>query len=201
MPLRSRHGYAADLHHGLPTGDITQPRSPPHDLRAGVHRSPAQIRQVRAGGLLLRGRSAAGSSRAPSRLACRTRTIWRCWHVPALSGLLPPIPSVPTGQAALSFNQPAATGRRRCPSITARSNSASWRSMSATHNWSGAGGVKLRSTRSGAGAACGSRLVSPRSRRRWQPWRPAAHISLATRLRPTCTSRPSRSSACTRGAP
>ena len=55
MPLRSRHGYAADLHHGLPTGDITQPRSSPHDLRAGAHRSPAQIRQVRAGGLLLRG--------------------------------------------------------------------------------------------------------------------------------------------------
>jgi hypothetical protein len=55
MPLRSRHGYAADLHHGLPTGDITQPRSSPHDLRAGAHRNPAQIRQVRAGGLLLRG--------------------------------------------------------------------------------------------------------------------------------------------------
>ena len=31
MPLRSRHGYAADLHHGLPTGDITQPRSSPPD--------------------------------------------------------------------------------------------------------------------------------------------------------------------------
>jgi hypothetical protein len=54
--------------------------------------------------------------------------------------------------------------------------------MSATHSRSGPGGVKFRSTRSGAGAACGSRRVRPRSRRRWQPWRPAARISLATRL-------------------
>jgi hypothetical protein len=29
-------------------------------------------------------------SRAPSRLACRTRTVWRCQPVPSLSGLLPP---------------------------------------------------------------------------------------------------------------
>ncbi len=27
MPLQHRHGYAAGIHHGLPTGDITQPRS------------------------------------------------------------------------------------------------------------------------------------------------------------------------------
>ena len=38
MPLRHRHGYAADLHRGLPTGDITQPRSSP----------PRQSRRVRA---------------------------------------------------------------------------------------------------------------------------------------------------------
>lgn len=29
MPLQHRHGYAAGLHHGLPAGDITQPRSSP----------------------------------------------------------------------------------------------------------------------------------------------------------------------------
>ncbi len=29
MPLQHRHGYAADLHRGLPTGDITQSRSSP----------------------------------------------------------------------------------------------------------------------------------------------------------------------------
>jgi hypothetical protein len=38
-------------------------------------------------------RSAAGSSRTPLRLACRTRTIWQCWPVPSLSGLLSTSPS------------------------------------------------------------------------------------------------------------
>jgi hypothetical protein len=33
-------------------------------------------------------------SRAPSRLACRTRTIWQYRYVPALSGLLPALPGV-----------------------------------------------------------------------------------------------------------
>jgi len=36
----------------------------------------------------------------------------------------------PGDQAALSFTQPAATDRGRCPFITARSKGASWRSMS-----------------------------------------------------------------------
>jgi hypothetical protein len=36
------------------------------------------------------GASRAGSSRTPSRLACRTRAVWRCRPVPSLSGLLPP---------------------------------------------------------------------------------------------------------------
>jgi hypothetical protein len=31
MPLQHRHGYAAALRRGLPAGDITQPRSSPHD--------------------------------------------------------------------------------------------------------------------------------------------------------------------------
>ena len=47
MPLRHRHAYAADFQRGLPTGDINRRRSSPHN--AGAHRSPAQIRQVRAG--------------------------------------------------------------------------------------------------------------------------------------------------------
>src|SRR3954467_10938218 len=37
-------------------------------------------------------RNNAGSSRTPSHPARRTRTIWQCWPVPALSGLLPPAP-------------------------------------------------------------------------------------------------------------
>ena len=52
---------------------------------------PAQIRQVRAGNQS-EGRNNAGSSRTPLRLARRTRAIWQCWPVPALSGLLPALP-------------------------------------------------------------------------------------------------------------
>jgi hypothetical protein len=36
-----------------------------------------------------------GFSRTPSRLACRTRTVWQYRHVPSLSGLLPPSPAPP----------------------------------------------------------------------------------------------------------
>jgi hypothetical protein len=36
-----------------------------------------------------------GSSRAPLDPARRTRTIWQYWHIPALSGLLPPSPAPP----------------------------------------------------------------------------------------------------------
>ena len=35
MPLRHRHGYAADIHRGLPTGDINQPRSSPPVMKGG----------------------------------------------------------------------------------------------------------------------------------------------------------------------
>ena len=46
----------------------------PRPRRTGARCYPALIRQVRAGGSL-EGRSAAGSSRTPFRLACRTQTI------------------------------------------------------------------------------------------------------------------------------
>ena len=36
-----------------------------------------------------------GSSRTPSRLACRTRPVWQYQAVPALSGLLPTLPGDP----------------------------------------------------------------------------------------------------------
>ena len=55
------------------------------------------------------GRSHAGSSRTPLRPARRTRTIWRCWPVPALSGLLPPSPA-PPGSGCPQLHRPAATG-------------------------------------------------------------------------------------------
>jgi hypothetical protein len=45
------------------------------------------------------------------RHARRTHTIWQYWHVPALSGLLPPSPA-PPGQGCPQLHRPAATGRR-----------------------------------------------------------------------------------------
>jgi hypothetical protein len=75
------------------------------------------------------------------------------------------------------------------------------REMSATHSRLGAGAVKQRLTRSGAGVALGSWRVEQRHRlRRKAPCRPWARISRSTRLREVQT--PSRRSwACTRGAP
>jgi hypothetical protein len=60
----------------------------------GVHRCPARICQVRAG-VSLEGRNNTGFSRTPSHLASRTRTVWQCRPVPALSGLLPTLTRVP----------------------------------------------------------------------------------------------------------
>ncbi len=55
--------------------------------------------------------SHAGSSRTPSRLARRTRTIWQCWHVPALSGPLPPSSAFP--KSGCPQLHPAATTAQR----------------------------------------------------------------------------------------
>jgi hypothetical protein len=105
-------------------------------------------------------RSAAGSSRTPFRLACRTRTIWQCWPARRCQGCFPPSAASPaSGCPQLQWL--AATSPRRRPFTTARFKSTSWRSMSATHSRSGAGGVNCRPTRSGAGVAAGSRRVSP----------------------------------------
>jgi len=51
LPLRPRHGYAADLHHGLPS-QATKTRTgvPRPSWRAGARRHPARIHRVWAGG-------------------------------------------------------------------------------------------------------------------------------------------------------
>ena len=71
------------------------PRRPERRRRdgAGARCNPAPIRQIRAGGSLER-RSAAGSSRAPFRLACRARTIWQYWPASSLSGAASTLPGV-----------------------------------------------------------------------------------------------------------
>jgi hypothetical protein len=84
-----RHGYAAGFHRGLPTGETNRIRSwpPPggggHALHPGPY--PPDLSRWNAYRALN-----AGSSRMPSRLACRTRAVWQYRHVPSLSGLLPP---------------------------------------------------------------------------------------------------------------
>jgi hypothetical protein len=64
------------------------------------------------------GASRAGSSRTPSRLACRTRAVWRCRPVPSLSGLLLPSPA-PPGSGCPQLHRAAATGQRRAPTSAA----------------------------------------------------------------------------------
>ncbi len=88
LPRQHRHDYAAGFHHGLPTGETTQIRSwpPPHGGGHALHPGPypPDLSRWNSYGALT-----AGSSRMPSRLACRTRTVWQYRHVPSLSGLLP----------------------------------------------------------------------------------------------------------------
>src|SRR3954469_17148322 len=68
----------------------------------------------------------AGSSRTPSHPARRTRTIWQCWPVPALSGLLPPTPA-PSGAGCPQLHRPATTGSAVAVSHLHSNISASWR--------------------------------------------------------------------------
>src|SRR4051794_40340762 len=71
-------------------------------------------------------RNNAGSSRTPSHPARRTRTIWQCWPVPALSGLLPPTPA-PSGAGCPQLHRPATTGSAVAVSHLHSNISASWR--------------------------------------------------------------------------
>src|SRR3954451_16363969 len=71
-------------------------------------------------------RNNAGSSRTPSHPARRTRIIWQCWPVPALSGLLPPTPA-PSGAGCPQLHRPATTGSAVAVSHLHSNISASWR--------------------------------------------------------------------------
>ena len=96
MPLQHHHDYAAGLHRGLPTGDSDRSKSSPHNhivVRVRVATQPRSTRFELVA--WLEGLSNIGSSRTPFRLACRTRTIWQYWSVPALSGLLPTLTPIP----------------------------------------------------------------------------------------------------------
>jgi len=106
VPLRPRHGYAADLHRGLPADNTSQLRShqntlPCPDVRR-VHPLSARFEV----GTALKGLYDTGSSRTPSRLAHQTRPVWQYQAVLTSSGLLPALPS--TSRVRLP---PASTGR------------------------------------------------------------------------------------------
>lgn len=55
MPLQLRHAYAAGFPRSLHADDINQLRSFPSPRVMGARCNPAHIRQVRAGGVVLRG--------------------------------------------------------------------------------------------------------------------------------------------------
>jgi hypothetical protein len=99
FPMASRYGIR------IPPGSSRRPRGQWCALR------PARIRQVRAGDPG-EGRKNAASSRTPFRHARRTRPVWQCQDVPALSGLLPPSPP-PRGSGCPQLQRPAATGHKR----------------------------------------------------------------------------------------
>jgi hypothetical protein len=155
MPQRLRHGYAAGFLHGLPHGDINREQSSPH-RNGDAHRNPAHIRQVGAGGSLLRGfqvlvphvhRPVLLAGPAPSGSAGASRRCQGCFP-PALPYRRLDCPQL---------HRPAATGRWRCPCITARSHGASWRSMSQLQSWLGPSAQRLGTGR----GSCGG-LARPR---------------------------------------
>ena len=161
MPLQPRHGYAAGFHHGLPADDIDRPRSSPR-RGADARCCPAQICQVRAGGLLLRGvRSLVSLVHLPVSLAGpgpsdSAGPSRRC------RGCLPPIPVRPDGVGCPQLHA------TRCDEPQAVSfhhrtvHSASWRSTSQDHS-------SLGCSASSSGFAYGG-WVSWLRRSRTPPW-------------------------------
>jgi hypothetical protein len=186
MPLQHRHDCAADLHRGLPASDIDQPRSSPRqDVEARCY--PAQICQIRAGGLLLRS----------------FQTLVSHVHLPiSLAG---PRPSGSTGQSRRCRGccppSPVSPGSG-CPQLRAARcdepqavsfhhrmvQSASWRSMSVIHSSFGARREKSRRTKSSERYAPAR---APRGSRRFgTPLSPRRRMMSDTALWPTRMSRP-----------
>jgi hypothetical protein len=132
LPLRHRHGYAAALHHGLPTGKInpTQEFPPTRTVRTAIQpRSTGfELAEVLRGFTPLVPRVHLPVSLAGPAPSGSTGTSRRCW------GCSPPDPAVSPNPAAPSFNRPAATGRRHGSHTRARSHSASWRTVFHLHS-------------------------------------------------------------------
>ena len=190
MPLQHCHGYAAGIHHGLPTGDINRPKSSPPSIAVWV-RVAARPRSARFEplGLLRSFQTLVPHVRLsvllpdPDHLAVLARPV-------VVRAAVHPNPPFQKVQAALSFNVSAATSTKRWPPTTARLENAWWRSPSATHRRSGPSASKLRSTRSAGRAASSSGMVVRRFSPLTTPFRPSWRISRSTVHRATPT--PSR---------
>src|SRR3954452_1476100 len=114
---------------------MTSRRERPDPPRSCSRQAPMSARRVThrsrpyppdCGRSMFERRNNAGSSRTPSHPARRTRTIWQCWPVPALSGLLPPTPA-PSGAGCPQLHRPATTGSAVAVSHLHSNISASWR--------------------------------------------------------------------------
>ena len=129
MPLQPRYGYAAGIHHGLPTSNIDQSKSSPPDTIEWV-RAATQPRSIRFELVLhLRAFNRWFLTYAfPSCLSDPHHLTVLACPVVVRAACHPPrrLPD----QAALSFSEPAATGPRQCPFATAGFKNASWRSTS-----------------------------------------------------------------------
>jgi len=77
------------------TNDLNQPESSRYDMSDRCALRPSPDLPDSSWWFILEERSAAGFSRTPSRLACRTWTIWQYWTIPSLSGLLSTFTGVP----------------------------------------------------------------------------------------------------------
>ena len=115
MPLRVRCEYAAVYPRSLPGSSCPPPREFPArtsgQVRAAPSPYPPDLSWCR-----IKGVSHAGSSRTPLRLARQTRTTWQYWPVPALSGLLPPLPG--TTRIRLASAPPSCCDRISDVSLT-----------------------------------------------------------------------------------
>jgi len=131
-PLRHRHGYAAVLHRGLPTGKInpiqefpptravrtaTQPRSTGFELAEVLRGFTPLVPRVHLP-VSLAGPTPSGSAGASRR--CR--------------GCSPPDPVVSPDPAAPSFDRSAARGTTARASHPRTDHSASWRTVSHPHS-------------------------------------------------------------------
>jgi hypothetical protein len=157
MPLRLRHDYAAGFHRDLPAGDICRLGSSLH-LRADTRHGPAHIRQVGAGGLLLRGFQMLVSHVHLSVLLAGPESSDSADSSRRCQGCLPSFfPSRKSDCPQLLHA--AATALRWSPFTSTRFKSASWRSMSPHQAISACDLTKSRFTKSVTLSASSARTV------------------------------------------